>query len=260
MSQRAVRPVKKIYVWIRSVGGTIMQRILTFRSGIIASLIVTFAVTVPAQQGDTSKAAESDANKLVYADFQSLQNGRPVSKRGGLTRINKYAENMTNQPRVRGLENADPPSPAPARVTDQDAAAAFEYELRMPNEWAGVNMEVFGQPEKDGKLVPDDVSGYKFITMRIFAKGPRQIRVELITRGHGYSLDGGYPSAVFTISPGFITYKLKLDTFNQPDWATQLDFKADVLKKLTSVSIGVHCDKCWIETGTVVVDNIGFEK
>jgi hypothetical protein len=237
-----------------------MQRIPTFRSWIIASLLVAFAVTVPAQQSDTSTAAESDANKLVYADFQSLQNGRPVSKRGGLTRLNKYAQNMANQPQTRGLENANPPSPAPARVTEKDTAAAFDYELRMPNEWAGVNMEVFGQPEKDGKLLADDVSGYKFISMRVFAKGPRSIRVELITRGHGYSLDGGYPSAVFMVSPGFNTYKLKLDSFNQPDWATQLDFKADVLKKLTSVSIGVHCDKCRIETGTLVVDNIAFEK
>jgi len=237
-----------------------MKRIRSFRSGFIVTLLVIVVGFVSAQQGDPSKADESDATKLVYADFQSLQNGRPVSKRGGLTRLNKYAQNMANQPQVRGLENANPPSPAPARVTDQDTAAAFDYELRIPNEWAGVNMEVFGQPEKDGKLVADDVSGYKFITMRIFAKGPRQIRVELITRGHGYSLDGGYPSAVFTVSPGFNTYKLKLDTFNQPDWATQLDFKADVLKKLTSVSIGVHCDKCRIESGTVVVDNIAFEK
>lgn len=237
-----------------------MKGIPACRYGILAALIIAFVAPVSGQEGETSKAAESDAIKLVYADFQNLQNGRPVSKRGGLTRLNKYAQNMGNAPRVRGLENVEPPSPAPARVTDQDSAAAFEYELRMPNEWAGVNMEVFGQPEKDGKLLADDVSGYKFITMRVFAKGPRQIRVELITRGHGYSLDGGYPSAAFTVSPGFNTYKLKLDSFNQPDWATPLDFKADVLKKLTSVSIGVHCDKCRIENGTLVVDNIAFEK
>jgi len=236
-----------------------MKRITSFGSGVIATLIVMIAGTIHAQQSDASKAAESDAT-LMYADFQSLHNGRPVSKRGGLTRLNKYAQNMANAPRVRGLENADPPSPAPARVTDQDSAAAFEYELRMPNEWAGVNMEVFGQPEKDGKLVADDVSGYKFITMRIYAKGPRSIRVELITRGHGYSLDGGYPSAVFRVSPGFNTYRLKLDSFNQPEWATPLDFKADVLKKLTSVTVGVFCEKCRIENGTVVVDNIAFEK
>ena len=237
-----------------------MKRIQGYRAGVLATLIITNIGSVTGQQPDTSKAAESDATKLVYADFQSLQNGRPVSKRGGLTRLNKYAQNMANQPRIRGLENAEPPSPAPARVTDQDTAAAFDYELRIPNEWSGVNMEVFGQPEKDGKLVADDVSGYKFITMRIFAKGPRQIRVELITWGQGRSLESGYPSAVFMVSPGFNTYKLKLDSFEQPEWATHLDFKADVLKKLTSVTVGVFCDKCRIENGTVVVDNIAFEK
>jgi hypothetical protein len=237
-----------------------MKRMQFCRFMIVAALILAVAGSAPAQSGDASKPAESDANKLVYADFQNLQNGRPVSRRGGLARLNWYAQNMANAPRVRGLENVDPPSPAAARVKDDDVAAAFEYELRTPNEWAGVNLEVFGQPEKDGKLVADDVSGYKFITMRVFAKGPQMMRVELISRGHGADLESGYPAVTFRLNPGFITYKLKLDSFNQPEWATQLNFKRDVLKKLTSVTVGVFCEKCRIESGTVVVDNIAFEK
>lgn len=106
----------------------------------------------------------------------------------------------------------------------------------------------------------DDVSAYKFITLRVFAKGPQHIRLELITRGHGANLESGYPVANFRVSPGFNTYKLKLDSFNQPQWAMPLDLKGDVLKKLTSVTVGVFCDKCTIEKGTVVVDNIAFEK
>lgn len=237
-----------------------MKRMPSFRSSIVAALILLVAESVFAQSADAGKTAAADEAKLVYADFQNLQNGRPVSKRGGTARLNWYAENMANAPKFRGLENTDPPSPAAARVTADDFAAAFEYELRMPNEWAGVNMEVFGQPEKDGKLVADDVSGYKFITLRIFAKGPQSIRLELITRGQGSNLDSGYPSATFRVSPGFNTYKLKLDSFNQPEWATLLNLKSDVLKKLTSVTVGVFCEKCRIETGTVVVDNIAFEK
>jgi hypothetical protein len=235
-----------------------MKRMMFFRSGVLAALMLVVAGSVPAQ--DASKAAESDASKLVYADFQNLQNGRPVSKRGGMTRLNRYSENAANPPQFRGLEKADPPAPAPARVTGDDVAAAFDYELRIPNEWEGVNMEVFGQPEKDGKLVADDVSGYKFISLRIFAKGPQYIRLELITRGQGANLESGYPTATIRISPGFNTYKLKLDSFSQPEWAMQLDFKRDVLKKLTSVTVGVFCDKCTMEKGTVVVDNIAFEK
>jgi hypothetical protein len=158
------------------------------------------------------------------------------------------------------MVNTDPPAPALARVTDEDRAAAFDYEMRIPNEWEGVSLEVFGQPEKDGKLVADDVSEYKYSTFRLFAKGPRMIRLEVITRGHGANLDGGYPMANIRVQEGFNTYKLKLDSFNQPEWASRLDLKRDVLMKLTSVQIGVTCDKCVIENGTVVIDNIAFER
>jgi hypothetical protein len=235
-----------------------MKRMVFFRAALFAALTLLIAGLVPAQ--NSSKAAESDASKLIYADFQNVQSGRPVSKHGGMTRLNHYSQNEANPPQFRGLENANPPAPAFARVTPDDVAAAFDYELRIPNEWAGVNMEVFGEPEKDGKLVPDDVSGYKFISLRVFAKGAQYVRVELITRGQGTNLESGYPMASFRVSPGFNTYKLKLDTFSQPDWVVQLDLKRDVLKKLTSVTVGVHCDKCIMEKGTLVVDNIVFEK
>jgi hypothetical protein len=232
-----------------------MKKTVLFHCGILAFLMLVVG-SVSAQ--DAAKPA--DASKLVYADFQNPQNGRPVSNRGGMTRLNRYSQNPGNPPEFRGLDKADPPAPALARVTADDIAAAFDYELRIPNEWEGVNVEVFGEPEKDGKLVADDVSSYKFITLRVFAKGAQHIRLELITRGHGANLESGYPTANFRVSPGFNTYKLKLDTFNQPQWATPLDLKADVLKKLTSITVGVFCEKCTIEKGTVVIDNIAFEK
>lgn len=235
-----------------------MKKIIFLRSCIMSILMLLVGGSASGQ--DVSKP-ESDASKLVYADFQNIQTGRPVSKHGGMIRLNIYSQNSANPPRFRGMENADPPAPAFARVTAEDVAAAFDYELRIPNEWAGVQMEVFGEPEKDGKLVPDDVSAYKFITLRAFVKGSAQhIRLELISRGQGANLESGYPMADIRLSPGFNTYKIKLDAFNQPDWAMQLDLKRQVLKKLTSVSIGVHCDKCKLEQGTLVVDNIAFEK
>ncbi|MDX6406093.1 MAG: hypothetical protein QOH70_3548 [Blastocatellia bacterium] len=231
---------------------------INFSCPAILVVLIFIAGSVSAQ--DASKPAESNASKFVYADFQNGQSGRPVSKNGGMTRLNHYSQNEANPPQFRGLENANPPAPAFARVTADDVAAAFDYELRIPNEWAGVNMEIFGEPEKDGKLVPDDVSGYKFITLRVFAKTAQYVRVELISRGQGSNLESGYPMASFRVSPGFNTYKLKLDTFSQPAWVIQLDLKRDVLKKLTSVTVGVHCDKCLMEKGTLVVDNIAFEK
>lgn len=71
-----------------------------------------------------------------------------------MTRLNRYSQNPANPPEYRGLEKADPSAPALARVTGDDVAAAFDYELRIPNEWEGVNIEVFGQPEKDGNSWP----------------------------------------------------------------------------------------------------------
>ena len=235
-----------------------MKRKVFFRYAILVMLILIVGGLVLGQ--NTSKPSESDPSKLIYADFQNAASGRPVSKSGGMTRLNHYSQNEANPPQFRGLENANPPASAFARVTADDVAAAFDYELRIPNEWAGVNMEVFGEPEKDGKLVPDDVSAYKFITLRAFTKGAQYLRIELITRGQGTNLESGYPMASFRVSPGFNSYKLKLDSFSQPAWAVPLDFKRDVLKKLTSVTIGVHCDKCIMEKGTVVIDNIAFEK
>jgi hypothetical protein len=217
------------------------------------------AGSVAAQSGDTAKPA--DASAFVYADFDNIGTGQPVSKGGGVTRLNRYAQNMANAPKMMGFENSDPPAPAGARVTDNNTAAAFRYELRQPNEWAGVNMEVFGHPAQDGKLVGDDVTGYKLISMQIMAKGPKSIRIELISRGLGYDLEGGYPAVTFRLKEGFAIYKLKLDSFRQPEWARHIDFKKDVLAKLTSVTVGVFCEGgCTPENGMVVVDNIMFEK
>ena len=58
-----------------------MKRMVFFSSGVLAALMLMVAGSVPAQ--DASKAAESNDSRLVYADFQNLQNGRPVSKQGG---------------------------------------------------------------------------------------------------------------------------------------------------------------------------------
>jgi hypothetical protein len=232
-----------------------MKRSMILRRSCWAAFVIVVAGSVVAQ--DASKTVA--VSRLVYADFQNSQKGRPVSNRGGMTRLNRYSQNPSNPPEFRGMEKTDPPAPALARVTADDVAAAFDYELRIPNEWEGVNLEIFGQPEKDGKLVADDVSSYKYITLRAFAKGAQYLRLELITRGQGANLESGYPTATIRVTSGFNTYKLKLDSFSQPQWAMPLDLKRDVLKKLTSITVGVFCDKCTLEKGTVVVDNIAFE-
>src|SRR6476619_1961009 len=125
-----------------------MKRMVISRFEFIAVLILLFSSSVAAQNAGTP--SESDS-KLLYADFQNQQNGRPASRRGGMTRLNSYYENPANPPQFRGMDKADPPAPAFARVTAENVGGAFDYEFRIPNEWEGVNLEVCGQPEKDGK-------------------------------------------------------------------------------------------------------------
>ncbi|MDX6577660.1 MAG: hypothetical protein QOE96_3613, partial [Blastocatellia bacterium] len=67
-----------------------MKKIDFFCSAISAVLILFVAGSVSAQ--DASKPAESNASKFVYADFQNGQSGRPVSKNGGMTRLNHYSQ------------------------------------------------------------------------------------------------------------------------------------------------------------------------
>ena len=99
-----------------------------------ATLLLVFAPSLAAQ--DPSKPDASNESKLIYADFQNNQNGRPVSKRGGQTRLNRYSQNSANPPQFRGMENTDPPAPALARVTDEDRAAAFDLSQRASFDYA----------------------------------------------------------------------------------------------------------------------------
>jgi hypothetical protein len=80
---------------------------LFFRSVILTGLVLLVAGSGSGQKA--SKPPESDASKLVYADFQNVQSGRPVSKHGGMVRLNQYSQNAANPPQFRGLENANPP-------------------------------------------------------------------------------------------------------------------------------------------------------
>jgi len=68
-----------------------MKRMIFFYFQIPTVLILLVAGSVPGQ--NASKPAESDASKLVYADFQNVQSGRPISKHGGMIRLNHYSQN-----------------------------------------------------------------------------------------------------------------------------------------------------------------------
>jgi hypothetical protein len=206
----------------------------------------------PAQGGD----------KLVYADFESAQDKRPVSNHGGLVQIVSYQESATNPVHFKGIEGSNPPAPELVHLKpgDPNHAIAFDYELTAPNQYAGVGVEVHGQADKDGKPVPDDVSDYKFVSMQVYATGVSALRIETISRGTGLGAPNGFPQTVFKVSNGFNTYRIPLKNLSQPEWAQPRVSTKDVLKKLTAVGISAVCNNCTQSKGTIIIDNIVFEK
>ena len=122
-----------------------------------------------AQDGQpaTSSQPEADSKTLVYADFERMENNRPVSARGGLIQMFAYEESAVHKSTFKGLDGASPPAPELVRVKKDDPnhAMKFDFSLRAPNQWAGVTVEIHGLPDADGKFVPDDVSGFKNLSM-----------------------------------------------------------------------------------------------
>ena len=57
-----------------------------------------------------------DARTLVYADFERIENGRPVSARGGLIQLYGWEESRVHKSTFKGLEGANPPAPELVRI------------------------------------------------------------------------------------------------------------------------------------------------
>src|ERR1051326_5124573 len=119
-------------------------------------------------------------DKFVYADFEKMENGRPVSPKGGIAQI--YTGQESTPVKFKGLANASPGAPELIVLKDapQNHPASFEYSLFGPNQWANVTVEVQGRPMKEGKPVADDVGGYKQMALQLYATGVDSLRVEFI--------------------------------------------------------------------------------
>lgn len=221
--------------------------------------IVHFQYPIP--NGLASPVAQKEGD-LVYADFENVKDKRPYSNRGGMVTLTSYSENPSLQSRFKGLEGVTPPSPECVMLKNSASghAIAFEYELQPVNKWAGVGVEIQGQPQKDGKLVADDVSEYKSLTLDLYVTGVSSIRAEFISREQGLRLTSGYPQIIFRIKEGLGTYKIELKKLSQPSWAEVKVNTKDVLQKLTAINLVVFCEQCAGSKGTVVVDNLVFHK
>lgn len=215
----------------------------------------TLASTTSRQQ--TEKPVEGG---FVYADFETMQNNRPVSSHGGLIQLISYEE--TTPSKFKGLAGASPAAPELVRIKKDDPnhAMAFDYQLYAPNQYAGVGVEIHGEADKDGKAVPDDLSSYKYLSLQVYATGVTVLRAEIMSRGQGLNITNGFPQLPFKLKPGFNTYRIPLNSMVQPAWQQDRVGAKDVLKKLTAVSITAYCEQCLPISGTIVIDNVIFEK
>jgi hypothetical protein len=224
-------------------------------------VLILITVSLPLVRVNASRMGAQDSSQMVYADFETVQDKRVVSNRGGMVQLISYEERPTLKSRYKGLDESNAPELVRLKKDDPNRAIAFDYELLAPNDYAGVGVEIHGQPDKDGKPVADDVSGYKYLELQVFQKdGVPSMRLEFTSRGQGIAMSGGYPQTTFKVKPGFNTYKIPLNSLLQPSWAEVKVSTKDVLKKLTAISLVAYCDKCTPTKGTVVVDNIIFMK
>lgn len=220
-------------------------------------LIACFLIAVSLSL--SSMATAQDGDKFVYSDFEKVENGRGVSNNGGLVQI--YTAHESTPVKFKGLANASPSAPELIVLKDapQNHLAAFEYNLVGPNQWANVTLEIQGRPLKDGKPVADDVSGYKQLSLQLYATGVDSLRVEFVSHGQGINLTAGFPQLPLRLKSGLNTYVIPLKGLGQPSWAEKVDTK-EVLKKLTAISVSAYCNQCTPQHGMVLVDNLVFQK
>lgn len=215
------------------------------------------------EQPATLSQSGADSKTLVYADFEKMENNRPVSARGGFIQMYAYQESDVHKSTFKGLDGANPPAPELVHIKKDDPnyAMKFDFSLRAPNQWAGVTVEIHGRPDADGTPVPDDVSGFKDLSMQVYATGIEILRLEAISKERGKDMAMRYPLMTFRVRPGFNTYQVPLKGFTQPAWVDVRVDPKNIFKYLTSINLTAFCDQCEAnKQGMVIVDNMVFEK
>jgi hypothetical protein len=96
--------------------------------------------------------------------------------------------------------------------------------------------------------------------MQVYATGSDSLRIEFVSRGQGINIDAGFPQMSIKLKQGLNTYLIPLKSIAQPSWVQERVDPKSVLKKLTAVSISAYCNQCTPQNGTVVIDNLVFQK
>ena len=227
---------------------------------LVAIIVLGLLTPTPSNSLIYQQATTGDDSKLIYADFEKVENGRAVSNRGGQIQI--YTGQESTPVTFKGIAGASPGAPEIVRLPQDQTnhLAAFEYSLTGPNQWANVTLEIQGKPTANGQPVADDVSGFKNLSMQLFAKGIDSVRIEVISHGQGIKLDAGFPQMAIKLKPGLNTYLIPLNKLAQPTWQQQKVDPKEVLKKLTAVTISAFCSQCTPQNGQIVIDNVIFQK
>jgi len=220
--------------------------------------IVVILITVQGLAQDKDKGKDQ-GSRFVYADFEELKDGRPVSTRGGTVLMIGYQQNPANAVTFTNSDKPWPQTPMVAKAAQNSSQfVAFDFTIPAPNQWAGVTLEIRGMPDKDGKQVAEDLSAYNYLTVQVFAQGITTMKAELITKDNGVNIaDGEQFGFPFRLTNGFNTYKLKLKDFHQESWVENRKNLKDVLKYLTAVHFVAQEVP---SKGRVVIDNVVFEK
>jgi hypothetical protein len=208
-----------------------------------------------ATMGLSATIGAGGADKLVYADFEKIENNRPVSANGGSIDLWSYEEDKVHKATYKG------PELVRIKPDDPNHAIKFDYSLLAPNQWTAVGVEIHGHADAEGRAIPDDVSGYKYLSLQVYATGIRILRIETRSNESGKDTRSVFPQMPFEVKPGMNTYRVPLSGFTQPGWADIRVDPKDVFKKLTSIAIVAFCDQCDAnKQGIIVIDNIVFEK
>ncbi|HEY6806474.1 MAG TPA: hypothetical protein VI306_23040 [Pyrinomonadaceae bacterium] len=238
------------------------MRLIVTTLGFILCVLISASIVRPTLAQQTAAAGQTSTpteDKFVYADFERMQNGRAVSNNGGLVQL--FAAQESTPVTFKGMADApNAPELVRAKGDEKNHLATFAYTLVGPNQWANVTLEIQGHPAQDQKPVADDLSAYKSMSIQLYATGSEYVRIEFISHGQGIKLDAGFPQIPLKLKPGLNTYLIPLKNLQQPSWVQERVNTKDVLKGLTAVSISAYCNECTPLSGTIVVDNLVFQK
>src|SRR5262249_504794 len=132
-------------------------------------VIVVILITIQSLAQDKDKPKDQGSH-FVYADFEQLKDGRPVSTRGGAVTLFGYQQNPAN---AVSFTNSDKPEHTPMvapAAQNHTQFIAFNFSIPAPNQWAGVTLEIRGMPDKDGKQVAEDLSAYSYLSLQAIAQ------------------------------------------------------------------------------------------